>query len=148
MSKSNAAVLVRTKSREIEVPPNTERIEHWAIGGTAKKKTKRTSEPVGRTFKPGRFVIENEWDAFQVLDLRVGRDSQFPDPAPRPGNAFQPDGPPGFRGEFDTALPGVVLSARLINHTNMATVLRCHWIGVVAVEGERPLVDADELEII
>jgi len=151
----DAMVLVRTKTRQIEVIAKSELLMHWAIGGTmtrdASAYRKLPTYGHSRTFKPGRFVIEKHWDAFQVLDLRVGKDSQFRDPKARPGKEFQPDGPPGFRpygDEFDTALPGVMVIAKLFNKTTMPVTLRCHWLGLVVVPADRPLEPADELEAV
>jgi hypothetical protein len=132
----DTTVLVRTKTREIEVMAESELIVQWSNH---------------RPFKPSRFVIAADWDQFRVLDLRVGKDSQFPDPKPRAGRDFQPDGPPGFRpygGEFDTALPCVLLTAKLFNTKAKPMTLRCHWLGVVVVEADRPLEPADELEVL
>ncbi len=151
----DTTVLVRTKTHEVEVMAKTELIMQWAIGGSAMRSAsayrKLPTPGHTRPFKPSRFVIEDDWDAFRVLDLRVGKDSQLRDTNPRPGKEFQPDGPPGFRpysDEFDTALPGVLLTAKLLNTKAKPMTLRCHWLGLVMVEADRPLEPADELEVL
>jgi len=133
----DVTVLVRSKTREVVVSPKSEVIVPWTSFGA----------PPGRLFKPSRFVIEEDWDSFRVHDLRVGKDSQFPDPRPRFGKDFQPDGPPGFHpyGDgFDTATPGLFVVATVENMRSKPRMLKCHWIGIVVVEGDRPLGPTDD----
>ena len=129
-------VLVRTKDEPVLVRPHSAIIKQWDLG---------------RLFKPTRFVIQPDWTSYVVADLRVGKDSQVESKRPINGKKFQPDRPPGFKpsgGEFDMALPGVLLTASVSNVTKFAWTLRCHWIGLMEDDDGSGTVVSDRVEVI